>query len=166
MYPLQEAILYAMDKHAGQTYGRQPYTFHLNEVQRFIIYFELPKRFPYILVAGWLHDVVEDTDATVFDINNLFGAYVSKVVYAVTDEPGHNRKERKSKTYIKIRAHGPEAVALKLADRIANISFSKATDQKLLSMYKKEHTGFYEALYDASHKLDEMWEYLEQLIGE
>lgn len=166
MNQLENAIKYAADMHQGQQYGQQPYTFHLNEVQRFIVYFELYNRFQNILIGAWLHDVLEDTDATIFDINNKFGDSVAKLVNAVTDGIGKTRQERKAQAYKKIQKHGAEATALKLADRIANVSFSKATNVNLFEMYTKEYKDFRKALYNPSHQLEEMWDYLDNLINE
>ena len=92
-------------------------------------------------------------------IKDYFGEDVAEMVFAVTDELGRNRKERKVKTYPKIAAN-PEAIILKLADRIANIEHGGKID-----MYKKEHGNFVGWLGGASQKdTQAMWEHLERLL--
>jgi (p)ppGpp synthase/HD superfamily hydrolase len=76
---------------------------------------------------------------------------------------GRNRKERHEKTYPKT-AKNPKAVILKLADRIANVTFSVRSGEDKLRMYKKEHESFRAILFDGQN-LD-MWERLDALMGE
>jgi hypothetical protein len=78
----------------------------------------------------------------------------------VTDELGRNRKEKKEKTLPKT-ASNPDAIILKLGDRIANIEHGGKVD-----MYAKEYQEFKGALFlntPADGKL--MWEYLDILMG-
>jgi len=137
--PLHAAKSFATYHHVhrkGQLYGPLPYTHHLAKVEEVIVRFcgdDLALR-----TAAWLHDAPEDTDATVRDVEEAFGEEVGALVSAVTNEPGPNRKTRAALTYPKIRAAGPRATALKLADRIANVSNGGAA----VEMYRKEHDGF------------------------
>ena len=39
------------------------------------------------IIAAWLHDTVEDTDTTLDEITQLFGANVAGIVDEVTDDP-------------------------------------------------------------------------------
>jgi len=89
---------------------------------------------------------------------------VANLVRAVTDEPGNNRKQRKIATYPKIRAYGIEAVALKLADRIANVEHCiEVGNTSLLQMYYKEHLDFSKALREAG-ELTDLWSKLDALL--
>jgi (p)ppGpp synthase/HD superfamily hydrolase len=160
---IQAAAAFAAAKHKDQKYGENsPYTEHLAAVA------EVLRRFKFdsedLQVAAWLHDVVEDTDATVFQIEITFGRHVADLVHRVTNEPGKNRKERHEKTYPKIQA-SREATTLKLADRIANVERSVLDQAKQLDMYKKEYPHFKLMLKkDGEH--DAMWRHLDFLLGE
>jgi (p)ppGpp synthase/HD superfamily hydrolase len=55
-------------------------------------------------VVAYLHDVVEDTDITVEQVDTKFGELVASCVAILSDEPGQDRKDRKAKTYQKIAA--------------------------------------------------------------
>ena len=85
---------YAIQMHGDQKYGVHPYVHHLDAVVALLR--------PYgeqAQVVGFLHDVVEDTDATVADIAERFGTLVAGCVALLSDAPGANRKERKARTY-------------------------------------------------------------------
>ena len=81
------------------------------------------------------------------------------MVYCVTDEIGRNRKEKKAKTLPKT-ASNPDAIILKLADRIANIEHGGKID-----MYAKEYDEFKGALFlntPSDGKI--MWNHLDILL--
>jgi len=148
---------------AGQTYDGQPYEKHLQDVVEVLMrYGEYDKT---MIAAGYLHDVVEDVSINLTTIEDLFGPKVSVLVGALTDEPGVNRKERKAKTYPKIKGT-PGAVKLKLADRIANIENGiRLDDKRFFLMYKKEHTEFESALRGDDPLEKAMWDHLTMLFA-
>lgn len=156
--PLRHVRFFAAVKHKDQQYsGGLPYTHHLAAVEAVL------KRFgqdaDVLLAAAWLHDVVEDTGTKVKEVEEMFGEEVARLVEAVTNEPGANRKIRAALTYPKIRKAGYLAVTLKLADRIANVE----TGGKLVDMYKKEYEDFHRALYTPGENED-MWAHLDRLL--
>jgi (p)ppGpp synthase/HD superfamily hydrolase len=110
-----------------------------------------------IVIAAWLHDIIEDTGFTREEIEFHFGIEVSEIVWRVTDEEGANRTERHEKTYPKIRG-SVWSVFLKLQDRISNIEAGGKSD-----MYLKEFPSFKAALYKAG-EFDPIWEHLEIIL--
>lgn len=149
----EKAFLLAEQAHHGQQYGLYPYSYHLKQVA------EVAEEIGFddeIVIACLLHDILEDTHLSYNDIKKEFGEDIAELVYAVTDELGRNRKERKERTYPKIKGN-PKAIAVKLCDRIANvreakISFNKSfgsSDSKMYKLYKQEHLEFYDTLYDS-----------------
>lgn len=140
--PLAQAKTFATYHHVsrkGQLYGPLPYTHHLAAVEGVVRRFVSdPSYLHTLLVASWLHDVVEDTDASIRDVEEQFGDQVAELVAAVTSEPGPNRKTRNALTYPKIREAGAIAVMLKLADRIANVEHGGGA----VEMYRREHEDF------------------------
>ena len=157
---------FALQAHQSQKYGDFPYERHLNDV------FEVLNRFGFsieteegeqLLTAAWLHDVLEDTSVSLAEIQEVFGEKVAFLVHTVTDEPGETRKERKEKTYPKIKNH-PLAVPLKLADRIANVEYSvRAQTHHFLASYHKEQEEFEKHLRQPG-QWDLMWRHLESLL--
>ena len=74
-----------------------------------------------IIAAALLHDTVEDTDATVEDIKELFGKEIMAIVIEVTDDKSLSSSERK-RLQIENAAHiSQEAKLVKLADKICNL---------------------------------------------
>lgn len=147
---------FAITAHGNQKYGDQPYIVHLEAVNKIITKFNLD----YLLVASWLHDIIEDTDTTKETIENKFGKEVFNLVWAVSGE-GKNRKERNASVYLKLKQL-PKAVNLKLADRIANCQSSKQYNQKLFQMYQKEYPTFKAQLQEFGNK--DMWDMLDQIL--
>ena len=158
MDPLRHVKFFAAVKHAGQAYGSGlPYTHHLAAVEQVLRRFNIADE--NLLIAAWLHDVVEDTETKLKEVEEMFGPEVARLVHAVTNEDGPNRKTRHALTYPKIREAGENAIRLKLADRIANVE----SGGNLVGMYKKEHEDFKRALYTAN-QAEDMWEHLNALL--
>ena len=136
---------FAIQAHGTQMYGEGlPYEYHLQKVVNTLITAGVHNK--EALMAGWLHDVVEDTPVTVQDLEKQFGWEVAWIVWSVSNGPGANRAEKHSVTYPKICAC-PLAVVVKLADRVANMRASLGAAKKLdnlkpLKMYLKEAESF------------------------
>lgn len=154
-----KSMQYAQEKHGDQSYGKESYMVHLLHTVNIATKYKLPDD---IIMAAWLHDILEDTDITKEELKEKFGETICKYVEGVTNEPGKNRKERNRKTYPKIRKD-PLIVALKLCDRIANVSNCVKEGSTLLNMYKKEYAEFREALYKEGEWVD-MWKELDELL--
>ena len=140
---VEEARDFAIKRHGEQLYGNEPYIVHLDHVH------EVGLRFGTTIeeqCADCLHDILEDTDCSFEEIWYEFGWYVAHLVFLVTDEDGDNRKERKRRTYPKIRSNS-DAIKLKLRDRIANVESSKQNNPGLFQMYKQEHEEFLTELH-------------------
>ena len=158
---LNRAWVFATEMHWGQLYGKKPYIVHLREVYNIVIQHT---RDVDTLVSAVLHDVIEDTDATFNAIAEGFGYNVATLVYAVTDEEGKDREERKRLTYPKYLCH-PEAIKVKLADRIANVeSCIESGNEYLFEMYKKENEEF-KKLHLATSDCDRMWTRLQTALS-
>jgi len=164
---VKEAAYLAISLHGTQTYDKHPYYYHLEQVVDVLKEFEFTE--DKYIISGYLHDVMEDTAISYNDIKNQFGEEIAEIVYAVTDELGRNRKERKAKTYPKIKAN-EDAIIVKLADRIANVRNSLKHKPEMAKMYAKEFEGFKEALYTPMDQIgysisaQSMWIILENII--
>ena len=153
----KEARMVAVKLHASQSYDEiYPYEKHLDDVVEVLKRFGFSGRF---IIAGYLHDSIEDGAISYNKIRKHFGEKVAEMVYCVTDEMGRDRKEKKSKTLPKT-ASNPDAIILKLADRIANIEHGGKID-----MYADEYEAFKGVLYlntPESGKI--MWKCLDNLL--
>ena len=175
---LKKARAFASSIHEieGQTYGALPYEFHLAHVENVIQRFfksDKPRTW-YLRIGAWLHDLVEDTAIDDCTVRHAFGENVADIVWSVTDEKlteeelksglVNNRKNRKAKTYKKLE-NFENGIALKLADRIANVENGHSWSSSLLPMYRKEYSEFRRRLYNEEHcdKIKRMWAYLDLL---
>ena len=79
-----------------------------------------------MIIAALLHDIVEDCDPewTIERVLREFGARVAKLVAALTIPSGEfaNREERLHAYHTQLFAGPPEALIIKLADRLHNLS--------------------------------------------
>ena len=90
---------FALRHHGSQKYGRYPYLVHLDEVAHIVN--------PYgndAVTIAYLHDVIEDTDATHEELKKQYGNYIADSVALISDEKGENRKIRKARTFAKLKA--------------------------------------------------------------
>jgi len=159
----EKAREFAVERHGEQKYGDLPYFVHLDEVA------EIASKYgDKAITVAYLHDVVEDTETELEEIENEFDSFTSKCVAVLTDERGANRKERKAKTYDKMAKVGGElelALLVKAADRLANLRACVAQDNtSLLSMYKNEHPTFKSSVY-RSNLCETLWKEIEAIVN-
>ncbi|KAM6058507.1 guanosine-3',5'-bis(diphosphate) 3'-pyrophosphohydrolase MESH1 [Chlamydotis macqueenii] len=74
-----------------------------------------------VLQAALLHDAVEDTDATLPEIEERFGAEVRRVVEELTDDKALPGAERKRLQVERAAGSSPRAKLVKLADKLHNL---------------------------------------------
>ena len=81
----------------------------------------------HVIAAGALHDTVEKTPTTVADLRAHFGAAITRLVLALTDDEHiADHDERKAATRKQAAAAGEEALMILAADKI-----SKARELRL-----------------------------------
>jgi guanosine-3',5'-bis(diphosphate) 3'-pyrophosphohydrolase len=73
------------------------------------------------LVAGILHDTVEDTGTTPEELRLLFGEEVERIVLEVTDDKALPKPERKRLQVERAPHKSVPAKCVKLADKICNV---------------------------------------------
>ncbi|MDC1288138.1 HD domain-containing protein [Gammaproteobacteria bacterium] len=74
-----------------------------------------------VLSAAILHDTVEDTKATLHDIELAFGLRIARIVEEVTDDKSLKKKERKQAQIDHAGHTSREGALVKVADKIANV---------------------------------------------
>jgi (p)ppGpp synthase/HD superfamily hydrolase len=117
------ALDFAARKHAGQRrkgMKAEPYINHLTEVA--LLLAEASNGTDSELVmAGLLHDTIEDTETTREELVQVFGDEVAGLVAEVTDDTNLLRIERKRRQVETAPAKSARARMIKLADKIANL---------------------------------------------
>ncbi|WP_099223521.1 HD domain-containing protein [Listeria costaricensis] len=75
-----------------------------------------------VVIAGLLHDVVEDTVVTGAEIEQEFGPHVAALVLSHTENKALSWEERKAHTIETVRTGSLEEKALIVADKYDNLS--------------------------------------------
>lgn len=76
----------------------------------------------HLVVAGMLHDTIEDSPTTREDIQASFGPGTAEIVAALTEDPAiEDFPARKAALRDQIAAFGPEAAAVYAADKVAKV---------------------------------------------
>jgi (p)ppGpp synthase/HD superfamily hydrolase len=131
-----KAALFATHAHSGQVYGgepgfdtrAEPYINHPKRVAARLRELWAPE---VVLVAAWLHDTVEDTPATLEDIEREFGPRVRGIVDAVS-----RRDPESYPAYIERVSQDPLATMVKRQDLRENSS-RLPPDHSLQKRYAK-----------------------------
>jgi len=99
-----------------------------------------------VVVAGFLHDLIEDTDVTADDIRSRFGTEVAEIVDAASfDERIDDYLERHYDIYSRCFDVGRSAVLVKAADILDNSDYyGMGDDDELLAMLIEKMTYFVE----------------------
>jgi len=98
----------------------EPYINHLIEVAELIVS-SSEVLDTNLVIAGFLHDIVEDTAVTPQELEQRFGSDVTSLVMEVTDDKSLPREMRKAKQVENAHKQSPRAQTLKLADKISNL---------------------------------------------
>jgi GTP pyrophosphokinase len=111
--------------HAGQVrHSGEPYVSHCVEVARILADLQLDTT---TVASGLLHDIVEDTQYTVADVEAEFGPEVAQIVDGLTkiaNLPLTSREDRQVENYRKLLlsiAKDARVILIKLADRLHNM---------------------------------------------
>ncbi|HUA47993.1 MAG TPA: HD domain-containing protein [Solirubrobacteraceae bacterium] len=89
---------------------------------------------PRVVVAGVLHDVLEDTEVTGEELDGVFGAEIAGLVRALSQDPSITKyRRRKAALRTQILDAGPDAAAISLADKAAKLTSldSRPAERKL-----------------------------------
>ncbi len=135
--PLEKAFRFAADRHKNQKRSSgEPYMLHPLLVTRLLADMHMDM---VALETGLLHDVVEDTSATVEEIRKNFGSEVAACVDGVTKLSKVNlasREERQAESVRKMllaMVNDIRVIVVKLADRLHNMrTLSHLTPERQL----------------------------------
>jgi len=126
-----KAIEVATKAHAGQfRKGTSlPYILHPLGVGRILIEYDFPEE---VVIAGILHDTIEDTSVTLKDILKFFGRNVKRIVEGVS-EPNRSDtwKIRKQHTIDYLKTASIDVLLVTCADKLDNIKAIKEDYNKI-----------------------------------
>lgn len=117
---LMDAIMFAARAHSKQIRkhpANQPYISHPYMVATILMQYGYSQE---VVIAGLLHDVVEDTDYTADDIEKHFGRAVRDLVLDVTEDKTLGPGAMKLAYVEQIKKAGENSRAISAADFLAN----------------------------------------------
>lgn len=154
---LEHAIDFATEKHAGQKRkSGEPYITHPLAVAGTLIEWDMDID---SVLAGVLHDTVEDTDVTLDDIENMFGHDVAFLVDGVTkvsqaragmrdlESYMPQTKDNLSKLLIAV-SQDVRVIIIKLADRLHNMQTLKSMPREKQQKIARESIEVFAPMAD------------------
>ena len=128
---VQLAHKLAIKFHAGQKYGNEDYTYHLEEVALSVEQGTTDER---MIVVAWLHDILEDTACREVTLRALFEDNVVEAIVAIT----RNKNEDKIQYLNRCKANSM-ARMVKLHDSLCNLKASVMRfDAKRIKKYTEQ----------------------------
>lgn len=140
---ISSAESFAKAKHAGKFRkdGTTPYSKHLQDVVNRLK--SLGVIDSELLCAGWLHDILEDTDVTFDEIYEQFGNKTAVIVTSLTKDTTLPRKQREQAYVKQLRESSHDAKIIKICDISANLSdiknWNASKSKKLRQIRKLRH---------------------------
>ena len=127
-----QAMVFAMNKHAGQLDddGRDYFSAHLCQVVTILWDVTTDED---VLMAAVLHDTLEDTNTTYEELVENFGKRVADLVHEVTHDG-----QADEKGFYFPRLHSKEAIMIKFADRLSNLSRMDSWNPKRQAQYLRK----------------------------
>lgn len=154
-----KALDFAAKAHMGQSIpgSEIPYIVHCTKVCMEIL-FILKRRgdidHGLCINCALLHDVIEDTEITYDDIIKEFGSSTADAVLALTKNQDIEKNLRMTDSLERIKASGPEAGIVKMADRITNLAPPPLLwNREKIVAYFHESGMIYSALKSLDHHL-------------
>lgn len=134
---VQQAKEFAIKAHGDQKYGKMPYEYHLQQVVSKLTYWRDLGQWEITdthLAVAWLHDVMEDTNTTFWDLSDLFSSVVATPVMLLSKHEDETREEY----LLTIKSH-PVSKIVKIADTFCNLEASILSgEMKRVNKYSKQ----------------------------
>ena len=154
---VDRARVYATEAHQRinhrRKYNNEPYHVHLSAVAKLVASVTDDEE---MVAAAWLHDTVEDTQATKEDVEAEFGMQVAELVEELTDvsKPGDgNRVRRKQIDRMHLAQASKRAKTVKLADLIDNCKDITRHDPRFAQVYLAEMNSLLDVLQGGNEQL-------------
>ena len=128
MNTTKNAELFAKNKHAGMTKndGITTHSQHLDDVVNRLKGLGIIEQ--DIICAGWLHDIIEDTETIFEELLEQFGNNVAVTVLSLSKDKTLPKKLREKAYCKQLREASIEAKIVKICDISANLSRIRTSD--------------------------------------
>lgn len=127
---VEKAKSFAFKAHSGQKDDEGGmYVFHCEKVAEIV---NTVTSDPEMIAAAWLHDTLEDTHTTHDDLKQEFGERIANLVYEVT----HLGTKKTGYYFPNLKSR--DAMLLKFADRLHNLSRMNSWDEERRAQYMRK----------------------------
>lgn len=118
---IEQAIIFLIRKIEECCYNEKPLILHSIRVGLKLMELKEEKE---VVIAGFLHDLLEDTDCQLAEIEEKFGKKVANLVSTCTfDEDIKDYKARWRKLISNIKKAGRDTLVIKLIDQMDNLPY-------------------------------------------
>lgn len=175
-----KAAAHELHANVNQHYDKvRPYSYHLDMVADAVLRFghlvcvEEDDVLP-LFFGAYFHDSIEDARQTYNDVLDIARQYMNEkqaemateIVYALTNEKGRNRAERANERYYQGIRKTPYAPFVKMADRLANITYSfthsHPGNEHMKKVYAEDFPHFIRSI--DSHSNDPHFQVPEEMV--
>ena len=165
---VKKAIMYATKMHDGQLRrDGTPYINHPLNVAKRVLTFKTSHNIETLVVSAILHDVIEDTEGTYYDIVNLFGIEVASLVSELTNNEDFKKALGKEKYLeLKMKNMTSWALVIKLCDRLDNVDDLKNTNESFQKKYCLETINILEFLLKNRYLSNTHLSIIEEILKE
>lgn len=120
-------------------FSKKLYATHPISVANLVREYKTSKNMDVLVTSALLHDVVEDSDYTIEDIENKFGSFVASIVDELTSDDDKIKEMGKADYLLhKMNNMSSYALVIKLCDRLHNCSDLTIGSEKFRNKYIKE----------------------------
>ena len=161
MIKIKKAFKFANKAHRGQKRkSGHDFIVHPVEVAYHLARLELE---PNVIVAGLLHDVIEDTNITSKEIEKKFGIEVSKLVNSLTklniteDNVNEHLENKNLRNFLVSMAEDVRGAIIKLADRLHNVETLQYLDKEKREKIAKETLSIHAPIAEKIGMNDFKW---------
>lgn len=175
---LHKAILFATKAHQGQKRKGSGLDYICHPLEVLQILTQCDASLP-VLIAGVLHDTIEDTSVTAQQIHDIFGPQVTALVLHHSEDKGKTWKERKTAAITEAEKGTLDCKLLIAADKVSNLRSTAAdyhtmgeTLWQKFNASREEIAWYYKSMLDALHELKQqpqtasLYEEMQQLYQE
>lgn len=140
---LNQAIIFATKAHEGQLrkVNQSPFIIHPLAVGCLLADAGEGED---VVIAGILHDTIEDTDVTFEEIHTVFGKSIASLVAGCSENKAFSWEERKKQTMIDLETASEKVCIVTCADKLHNLSVSvqgiKEKGEDFFIPFKKGYT--------------------------
>jgi (p)ppGpp synthase/HD superfamily hydrolase len=161
---IEQAKEFATKAHEGQfrKFGNKPYISHPADVANLVQKYGGNTD---MIISAWLHDTVEDVGISFEEIKEKFGDKVASIVKELTNPADLDKSQKGKYLADKMSTMSSDALTIKLADRLSNVSDFKNASPKFVQKYAPETRFILNSLEDGERPLNRQQELIIQDIG-